>query len=159
MMSNRLPLMAENGILANGRTNIKVLLVEDNKMIADGLLDYFSTFDYDIVVARNGVEALEQIIQFSPKLVLMDIHMPDMDGLEAIKRIRNNGTRSRGVPIIALTALAMPGDKDRCLAAGATAYLPKPFSLLRLKTLMESLLETTAFVPSHDEGELPRNRC
>lgn len=159
MMSNRLPLMAENGILANGRTNIKVLLVEDNKMIADGLLDYFSTFDYDIVVARNGVEALEQIIQFSPKLVLMDIHMPDMDGLEAIKRIRNNGTRSRGVPIIALTALAMPGDKDRCLAAGATAYLPKPFSLLRLKTLMESLLETTAFVPPHDEGELPRNRC
>jgi PAS domain S-box-containing protein len=154
MIRNALPVIAKNGNAANGRTNIKILLAEDNKMIADGLLDYFSTFDYEIVVAQNGVEALEQIVQFAPKLVLMDIHMPDMDGLEAIKRIRSNGSQTKGVPIIAMTGLAMPGDKERCLEAGATAYLPKPFSLTRLKSLMDGLLETAAFAPVHDEGKL-----
>ncbi|MFO7684193.1 MAG: response regulator, partial [Chloroflexota bacterium] len=110
-------------------------------LIVDGLVDYFSTLDYELIVAHNGVEALEKAVQFTPNLVLMDIHMPDMDGLEAIKRIRSNGVQTAGIPIVALTALAMPGDSERCLAAGATAYLPKPFSLAKLKAMIDNLLE------------------
>ncbi|MBK8989231.1 MAG: PAS domain S-box protein [Chloroflexi bacterium] len=145
-MSTRLPEITQKN-LPHGKETTKVLLAEDNKLIADGLVDYFSTLDYELIVAQNGVEALEKTIQFRPHLILMDIHMPDMDGLEAIKRIRSNGSLTAGVPIVALTALAMPGDSERCLAAGATAYLPKPFSLAKLKAMVDDLLEKHKGIP------------
>ena len=71
-----------------------------------------------------------------PDLVLMDIQMPEMDGLQAIKRLRADETTAV-LPIIALTALAMPGDRERCLAAGADAYLSKPLSLKALLAVIE----------------------
>src|SRR5207249_4221254 len=97
----------------------------------------------EVVVARNGAEALERADDAKPALILMDIQMPGMDGLEAIQRIRANRTLET-VPIIALTALAMLGDRERCLAAGADEYLTKPVSLKGLVTTIEADLQHPA---------------
>ncbi len=96
-----------------------------------------------MVVARNGEEAIQRVLDDRPDLVLMDIQMPGLDGLEAIRRIRALGRDEAGsedwarVPIIALTALAMPGDQERCLAAGANDYLSKPVDLKELVQTIE----------------------
>lgn len=120
-------------------TRKRILLAEDNKEITEALQDYLADVGFEVTLARNGVEVLEKIGQVLPHLVLMDIHMPDMDGLQAIQRIRHNGIQTANVPIVALTALAMPGDRERCLQAGATAYLTKPFTLRDLATLIEEV--------------------
>ncbi len=73
-----------------------------------------------------------------PDLILMDIQMPKMDGLEATRRLRSD-PRFRSTPIVALTALAMPGDKERCLEAGVNEYLSKPVSLKLLATMIARL--------------------
>jgi CheY-like chemotaxis protein len=86
----------------------------------------------------NGVEAITQAQQFKPDLILMDIQMPQMDGLEAIRRLRAMPEFAH-TPIIALTALAMSGDRERCLEAGATDYLTKPVSLKALMQVIEML--------------------
>ncbi|HRQ42050.1 MAG TPA: PAS domain S-box protein [Chloroflexota bacterium] len=117
----------------------RILLAEDNKEIIEALQDYLTDIGFDVTLARNGVEVLEKIGQVLPHLVLMDIHMPDMDGLQAIQRIRHNGIQTANIPIVALTALAMPGDRERCLQAGATAYLTKPFTLKDLTALVENM--------------------
>src|SRR5215212_6229189 len=90
--------------------------------------DYFESRDYTIVLAENGAEALLLAEKAVPDIILMDIQMPVMDGLEAIERIRLN-SKLKSIPIIALTALAMAGDRERCIAAGADEYLSKPVSL------------------------------
>ena len=76
-----------------------------------------------------------------PDLILMDIQMPGMDGLEAAQEIRRNPNLT-SVPIVALTALAMNEDRDRCLAAGANEYLSKPVKMKQLATLIQQLLAT-----------------
>ncbi len=92
-----------------------------------------------VIEVRDGLEAIEQACEQRPDLILMDIQMPGINGLEAIKRLRTM-PEFVSVPIIALTALAMPGDLEPCLEAGATEYLTKPFSLEKLKAMMANLL-------------------
>lgn len=92
-----------------------------------------------VIEARDGLEAIEQACEQRPDLILMDIQMPGINGLEAIKRLCTM-PEFVSVPIIALTALAMPGDLEPCLEAGATEYLTKPFSLEKLKAMMANLL-------------------
>jgi PAS domain S-box-containing protein len=116
-----------------------VLLAEDNEATSSMVADYLGEFGYQVVVARTGAEAIARAQEVSPAIVLMDIQMPGMDGLEAIRRIRASAEVA-DVPIIALTALAMPGDRERCLAAGANAYLSKPVSLRGLASLIETIL-------------------
>ncbi|AUI68819.1 PAS domain S-box protein [Beggiatoa leptomitoformis] len=113
--------------------NVPILLAEDNESNIDYLTEYLVPKGFKLTVARNGREALERAKEEKPNIILMDIQMPVMDGLEATRLIRLD-TQLSDIPVIALTALAMPGDKERCLAAGATEYLSKPVSL---KTLME----------------------
>jgi PAS domain S-box-containing protein len=108
-----------------------ILLVEDNEAIIATLADYFQCHNLQLVPARNGLEAIQTAQQYQLDLILMDIQMPGMDGLEAIRRIRADAKLAH-IPIIALTALAMPGDRDRCLQAGAVEYLTKPVSLKQL---------------------------
>ncbi|MDZ4720774.1 MAG: PAS domain S-box protein [Roseiflexaceae bacterium] len=127
-----------------------ILLAEDNAATITTLSDYLMTYGYQVVIARNGNEAIAQIHETHPAIVLMDIQMPVMDGLEAIRRIRADNRWSH-MPIIALTALAMPGDREQCLAAGADAYLTKP---IRLKELAATINGYIRKQNKLDNGEL-----
>lgn len=118
-----------------------VLLAEDNEANLQTIETFLDYGGYRVVVARNGKEAVERAFDAKPDLILMDIQMPKMDGLEAIRMIRLNQD-VKSVPIIALTALAMPGDRDRCLSAGANEYLSKPIGFDNLLNTMERFLNT-----------------
>ena len=116
-----------------------ILLVEDNEIGIEAMQDYLMAHSYRVIIARNGEEAIAQTNQCHPDLILMDIQMPDMDGLEATSRIRAQDEFT-DIPIIALTALAMPGDRERCIQAGATEYLSKPVSMKQLVHVIQSQL-------------------
>ncbi len=94
---------------------------------------------YHLVLATNGQEAVALCQAQHPNLILMDIQMPVMDGMEAIRQIRRDPALAN-IPIIALTALAMAGDREKYLAAGANEYLSKPFKLKQLVTTMGQFL-------------------
>jgi PAS domain S-box-containing protein len=116
-----------------------ILLAEDNMSNILTIGEYLETHGYHVIVAHDGVEALEKAQENNPDLVLMDIQMPGMDGLETTRRLRMDA-RFANTPIIALTALAMPGDRERCLQAGANEYMTKPVSLKRLRTTIQEQL-------------------
>lgn len=116
-----------------------ILLAEDNLVNQQGFNDYLTLKGYEVVVAMNGAEALAQAQQFNPDLILMDVQMPVMNGLEAMRHLRTM-PEFAATPIIALTALAMPGDRERCLEAGANDCVTKPTSLKVLTSLIETLL-------------------
>ena len=108
-----------------------ILLAEDNQENINLFADYLSLKGYRLVIAHNGHMAIDLAQQTHPDVILMDIQMPEMDGLEAIQRIRQIPELA-DTPIIALTALAMAGDRDRCIEIGANDYLSKPVSLKQL---------------------------
>jgi len=114
-----------------------ILLAEDNMANVLTIGDYLQSHGYQIVVAHDGLEAIEKAEEVHPDIILMDIQMPALDGLEAIRRLRVM-PRFASTPIIALTALAMPGDRERCLEAGANEYMSKP---VRLKELVKDVNE------------------
>jgi signal transduction histidine kinase/CheY-like chemotaxis protein len=117
----------------------RILLVEDNpvnQLVAKGIL---SKLGCEVVVSGNGAEALEQLQLMQFDLILMDCNMPVMDGYEASRQIRQSG-RWPQLPIIALTANAMPEERERCRAAGMSDYLAKPFRRAELVSLLEQWL-------------------
>jgi signal transduction histidine kinase/DNA-binding response OmpR family regulator len=116
-----------------------VLLAEDNETNIMAIGDYLRAAGYRLVVAHHGGEVMELVLSLKPDLILMDIQMPVLDGLTVMKRLRAISEFAT-TPIIALTALAMPGDRERCLATGANEYLSKPVSLKRLHQVMVELL-------------------
>ncbi|OQY53788.1 MAG: hypothetical protein DRR08_06965 [Candidatus Parabeggiatoa sp. nov. 2] len=116
-----------------------ILLAEDQEATIQILFDYLTTLGYQVLIARDGVEAVELSQAKHPELILMDIQMPVKSGLEAIKEIRAD-TDTATIPIIALTALAMSGDRERCLEAGANDYLSKPVNMKKLTAAMAALL-------------------
>jgi PAS domain S-box-containing protein len=118
-----------------------ILLGEDNEASLAIVSDFLEAKGCQVMAARNGLEALERAQEQLPAVILMDIQMPVMDGLEAIVRLRSDNKAGLAIlPIIALTALAMPGDEERCMKAGATAYLRKPVGLVQLWDLVEPLI-------------------
>lgn len=117
-----------------------ILLAEDNEANIMTISSYLKAQNYQILSAQNGREAIEMVRSHQPALVLMDIQMPEMDGLTAIAQIRQDPD-FQSLPIIALTALAMAGDQERCLQAGATAYLNKPVKLKQLANMIQELLK------------------
>jgi PAS domain S-box-containing protein len=116
-----------------------ILLAEDDPTSAVLVADVLSYWGYEVRTAGNGAEAVELARARTPAVILMDLHMPVMDGLTAIRALRADPSELRAVPIIALTALAMSGDRERCLAAGASDYLTKPVNLKQLRRLIEVL--------------------
>jgi PAS domain S-box-containing protein len=129
------PAIPSSTVATTPATAPLILLAEDNEANISTIVSYLQAKGYRVDIAHNGQEAIDCLQHLTPDLILMDIQMPGMDGLEAIGHIRRD-PRFNEVPIIALTSLAMPGDRDRCLAAGATEYLSKP---VRLKQLVESI--------------------
>ncbi len=123
----------------NSHPSELILLAEDQETTILMISDYLSALGYQIIVAQDGVEAVKLCKEKSPALILMDIQMPVMNGLDAIEEIRAN-TDTATIPIIALTALAMSGDRERCLKAGANEYLSKPVNLKELVATIERLL-------------------
>ena len=117
-----------------------ILLAEDTEANILLVGDFLESLGCRTVFAVNGRDALEKASECHPNLILMDVLMPEMDGLTAIRLLRQDPTFAT-TPIIALTALAMPGDRERCLAAGATEYLTKPVRLAQLGELIRKLLE------------------
>ncbi len=108
---------------------LRVLLVEDNLVNRILATELLQKRGHETRTADNGQEALELLRRESFDLVLMDVRMPVMDGLEATRRIRNGEAGDPRVPIVALTAHALTGDQERLLAAGMSDYLAKPFNL------------------------------
>jgi len=117
----------------------KILLVEDAELSADIMKKEVEYLGYECVVAEDGKEAVQKAGEILPDLILMDICLPEMDGLEATAEIRND-PRTKAIPIIAVTARAVPGDKEKCLKAGCNAYLPKPLSHRELGPCLEKFL-------------------
>jgi len=119
-----------------------ILLAEDSEANISTFSSYLEAKGYRLVVAKNGQEAVDLAKFHQPDLILMDIQMPKMNGLEATKQIRLDPNLV-DIPIIALTALAMAGDHDRCIEAGANDYLAKPVKLKQLVTRIQQLLVKT----------------
>jgi PAS domain S-box-containing protein len=123
----------------------RVLVAEDDETNVTLIVDFLEARSYDVFVARNGREAVDMTRDLKPDLILMDIQMPVMDGLSAIREIRGDAdAHLRLVPIIAVTALAMAGDRERCLGAGASDYLAKPIGLRKLAQLIDEQVTEAA---------------
>ncbi|MCA9953789.1 MAG: response regulator [Anaerolineales bacterium] len=124
--------------------NPLILLAEDHEANINTFSSYLIAKGFDLILARNGLEAVARAKADKPDLILMDIQMPQMNGLDAMRKIREDeDTAVAQVPIIAVTALAMPGDKEACLEAGANGYLSKPVSLRRLVETIQNHLNGT----------------
>jgi len=116
-----------------------ILLVEDTDAVVMMLKDYLESAGYHMIIARDGLEGITQAKRLSPDLILMDVMMPGMDGLEATRKIRSEPDLAH-IPIIGLTALAMSSDRERCLAAGMDGYMSKPVMLNELVSTIENYL-------------------
>ncbi|HRD67876.1 MAG TPA: response regulator [Candidatus Competibacter sp.] len=120
----------------------RVLLVEDNLLNQKLAQAMLWRLGLEVVAVDNGREAVETLRRDTFDAVLMDCQMPEMDGFEATRVIRGDGVHA-ALPIIAVTANAMAGDRERCLAAGMNDYLAKPFTLDMLRDVLRRWLVPT----------------
>ena len=121
----------------------KILLVEDNEMNRDMLSRRLTRKGYEVAIAVDGREGVERAKEGTYDLVLMDMSLPEIDGWEATRLLRT-ASETSAVPIIALTAHAMSGDRERALEAGCDDYDTKPIELERLLAKIEALLNRDA---------------
>jgi two-component system, cell cycle response regulator DivK len=117
----------------------KILLVEDNEMNRDMLSRRLHRRGYDVVIAVDGQEGVALAQAEAPDLILMDMSLPVMDGWEATRQLKA-ASETRAIPVIALTAHAMSGDRERAIEAGCDDYDAKPIDLPRLLVKIEALL-------------------
>jgi two-component system cell cycle response regulator DivK len=121
----------------------KILVVEDNELNLKLFCDLLRAHGYEAEAVRDGREALERARAFVPDLVVMDIQMPHISGLELIEQIKADAGLRR-TPIMAVTAYAAKGDEERIRDAGAEGYVSKPISVLRFVEAVRGLLEAAA---------------
>jgi len=117
----------------------KILVVDDNPVSRELVREVLQRPDYQMLEASDGQKALDTIAQAEPDMVLMDIQIPIFDGYEVLHRIRSD-PRFAALRVIALTAYAMPADRERALAAGFEAYITKPIDAGALRREVEHLL-------------------
>jgi two-component system cell cycle response regulator DivK len=122
-----------------GRQMTKILLVEDNEMNRDMLSRRLIRKKYEVLVAVDGRESVEMARSEAPDLILMDMSLPVMDGWEATRQLKAS-PETQAIPIIALTAHAMSGDREKALEAGCDDYDTKPIELPHLLDKIEALL-------------------
>lgn len=116
-----------------------ILLAEDHEMAREIMQRRLEREGYRVEIAQTGKECLEKVTELSPSLVLMDMSMPMIDGWEATKRIKADDSLRR-IPVLALTANAIDGDRERCMAAGCDDYETKPVDFDRLLKKIRLLL-------------------
>ena len=135
------PLVTRHTIREASR-RLRVLLAEDNRTNQKVATIMLERLGHQVVLASNGVEAVDALKGDAYDLVLMDVQMPEMDGLEATKRIRaaESGVMNPRIPIVAMTAHAMKGDREHCLESGMDAYLAKPIKPAQLREIIERLV-------------------
>jgi CheY-like chemotaxis protein len=127
-------------LLGSGKTEspARILLAEDNAVNQKLAMALLERMGHEVWLARNGIEAVQQWRMRSYDLILMDVQMPEMDGFEATRSIRSEESDSRPrTPIVAMTAYAMNGDRELCLAAGMDHYISKPISRYALEQAIE----------------------
>ena len=117
----------------------RILLVEDNEMNRDMLSRRLARKEYEVLVAVDGKEGVAMAGSEAPDLILMDMSLPVMDGWEATRQLKAS-PETKAIPIIALTAHAMSGDREKAMEAGCDDYDTKPIELPRLLAKMEALL-------------------
>ena len=123
------------------RHPLRILLAEDNVVNQKLALRLLQQMGYRADVARNGIEAIECVERQTYDVILMDVQMPEMDGLEATRRITAKWPPDERPRIVAMTANAMQGDREMCIAAGMDDYLTKP---IRVDQLVEALNQASA---------------
>jgi len=123
------------------RHPLRILLAEDNVVNQKLALRFLTQMGYRADLASNGVEAVESVVRQTYDVVLMDVQMPEMDGLEASRRINAQWPNEKRPRIVAMTANAMQGDREMCLAAGMDDYITKP---IRVDQLVEALMRVPA---------------
>jgi two-component system cell cycle response regulator DivK len=117
----------------------KILLVEDNEMNRDMLTRRLQRRGYEVVIAVDGAQGLAMAQSERPALILMDISLPVLDGWEATRRLKI-APETKSIPVIALTAHAMSGDREKCIEAGCDDFDTKPVEIARLVEKIETLL-------------------
>ncbi len=140
------PLIPVESPSATSHPNNKmlILVVEDNAMNRKVLCQMLNLAGYRTITAADGATAIDAARTHDPHLILMDIQMPGMNGVEATRRIRSDSSL-RDIPIIAVTALTMPGDRERCLTAGANAYVSKPMDMKDLLKIIGEMLPQQSY--------------
>lgn len=138
----------------------KILIAEDNATNRELFRELLEARGYTVVEACDGPEALRMIEQAQPDLLLLDIGMPLLDGFAVVRAIREN-TLVAALPVLAVTAYAMQGDRERILSSGFDGYLPKPINAKSLAEELERLLserDTRNNVPKQSRAESNRKR-
>jgi len=153
----KIPVITRHTI-QEARRRLNLLLAEDNLVNQEVAVRMLEKRGHRVVVAPNGKKAMEALDKESFDLILMDVQMPEMDGIAATRKIRNSKFEIRNLPIVAMTAHALRGDRERCLAAGMDDYISKPIKAEELFRVIEKLAdgsqdkENEEFFPSSIES-------
>jgi signal transduction histidine kinase/CheY-like chemotaxis protein len=136
------PQKAKTSNETSGRgKGIKVLLAEDNIVNQKVAVKQLQKLGYAADVVANGLEVLDAVSRIRYDVILMDCHMPEMDGYEATRKLRQGPRETAGIHIIAMTANAMQGDREKCLQAGMNDYVSKPVKVEELKAVLEKVVQ------------------
>jgi len=121
----------------------KILIVEDNELNMKLFSDLLAAHDYETIQTRDGMAALDLAREHSPDLILMDIQLPEVSGLEVTKWIKEDETL-RNIPVVAVTAFAMKGDEEKIREGGCEAYIAKPISVSHFLDTVKHYLDDAA---------------
>jgi len=133
-----------------GMTKQKVLVIEDEENVSELISLYFDKAGYEVITAVDGADGIEKARQYRPDIIILDLMLPGMDGLDVCKEIR----KSSNIPIIMLTARVDEVDRVLGLEIGADDYITKPFSPRELLARVKAVLRRAAYVPSPDEQQV-----
>jgi CheY-like chemotaxis protein len=126
----------------------KILIVDDNSDVREVLRCQLKLLGYVVISAENGYDGVEKAIAEQPDLILMDVMMPEMDGWQASRAVRSH-PKTKGIPILAATAMCRRADLNACLEAGCNGYIVKPFTMMELqRKIGELIIQNCAENPS-----------